>query len=228
MHSIIKIAPSLLSANFANLSADIYQCESGGADVLHVDVMDGHFVPNITIGPLVVEAIRPITALPLDCHLMIENPDDFIPQFAEAGADWISVHFEICNHLHRTLHLIRSFGKKAGVVLNPTTPISAVFSAAEYCDFILLMSVNPGFGGQKFIPSLYRRASELRNFLDYNGLHHVEIEVDGGATAVNIEEIVRAGVNIVVSGSGIFSGGKIEENIDLLRKAADRAFSVHV
>jgi ribulose-phosphate 3-epimerase len=215
----VQIAPSLLSANFARLEYDVKRCEAGGADILHVDVMDGHFVPNITIGPLIVAALRPVTTLPLDCHLMIENPDRYIPAFAEAGADWISVHVEACPHLHRTLSLIREHKKRVGAVLNPVTPLQSVFDAAEYCDFILLMSVNPGFGGQKFITSFLRRAAELRDFLDKNSLQHVEIEVDGGVVAGNAGEIVRAGANILVSGSGVF-GGEPSATIPALRTAA--------
>lgn len=208
----VKIAPSLLSADFMNIERDIRILENANADVLHVDVMDGHFVPNITIGPPVVAALRRITDLPLDCHLMIQNPDKFIPVFAEAGADWISVHLETSPHLHRSLGLIKSFGKKAGIVLNPVTQVETCFDAAEYADFILLMSVNPGFGGQQFIPSFYRRAERLRTFLDNNGLDHVEIEVDGGIKIENFAAAVKAGANILVSGSGIFSGN-LTENI---------------
>lgn len=220
-HHLIQIAPSLLSANFARLEDDVKRCEAGGAEILHVDVMDGHFVPNITIGPLVVEALRPVTKLVLDCHLMIAEPDRYITAFANAGADWISVHVEASKHLHRTLSLIREHGKRVGAVLNPVTPLSSVFDAAEYCDFILLMSVNPGFGGQKFITSFLRRAAELRAFLDTNGLERVEIEVDGGVVADNAEAIVRAGANLLVSGSGVFRGNP-SETIPALRKAAER------
>lgn len=216
----ILLAPSLLSADFMNLELDVKTLESGNADVLHVDVMDGHFVPNITIGPPVVAALRRITDLPLDCHLMIEKPDDFIPTFAEAGADWISIHQETSPHLHRSLALIRSFGKKAGIVLNPVTPIEFCFDAAEYADYILLMSVNPGFGGQKFIASFYRRAEKLRSFLDNNGLGKVEIEVDGGIKIENALDAVRAGANILVSGSGIFSGD-VAENLHTMRRAVN-------
>jgi ribulose-phosphate 3-epimerase len=217
----LQIAPSLLSADFAHLARDVQRCEAAGMDVLHIDVMDGHFVPNITIGPLVVEALRPVTTLPLDCHLMIAHPDKYIPAFAAAGADWISVHVEACPHLHRTLGLVREHGKRVGAVLNPATPLASVFDAAEYCDFILLMSVNPGFGGQAFIPSFLRRAAQLREFLDTNGLERVAIEVDGGVTAQNAEEVARAGATILVSGSGVFRG-VIEENIAAIRAAAER------
>ena len=228
MYSLpIQIAPSLLSANFARLENDVRQCEAGGAEILHVDVMDGHFVPNITIGPLVVAALRPVTRLVLDCHLMIAEPDNYIEAFARAGADWISVHVEATKHLHRTLSLVREHGKRVGAVLNPATPLQSVFDAAEYCDFILLMSVNPGFGGQQFIPSFLRRAAQLRNFLDANGLERVEIEVDGGVTADNAEEIARAGATILVSGSGVFRGNPAE-TIPALRAAALRSRSVAV
>ncbi len=215
----IKIAPSLLSANFANLSNDIAQCQAANAELLHIDVMDGHFVPNITIGPLVVEAIKPITSIPLDCHLMISDPDKYVPAFAEAGADLISIHVEATHHLHRSIQLIKSFDKKAGIVLNPITPLSFAFEAAEYCDFIMLMSVNPGFGGQGFIDSFLRRCSELRSFLDKEGLSHVEIEVDGGVKKDNVKQIADSGANMLVSGSGVFSGN-IVENINLLRQLA--------
>lgn len=226
LHSI-KIAPSLLSANFARLEDDIRRCEAGGADILHVDVMDGHFVPNITIGPLVVEAIRPVTNLPLDVHLMIEKPERYVAQFAQAGADYISVHQETSPHLHRTLALIREHNVRAGVVLNPATPVSTIFDAVEYCDFVLLMSVNPGFGGQKFIESFLRRCASLRDFLDRNSMNHVEIEVDGGIKASNAEDAVRAGASMLVSGSGVFSGS-VETNIAELRAAAERSRSVQV
>lgn len=223
----IKIAPSLLSANFARLEDDIRRCEAGGADILHVDVMDGHFVPNITIGPLVVEAIRPVTTMPLDVHLMIEKPERYVAQFAKAGADYISVHQETSPHLHRTLALIREHEVKAGIVLNPVTPISTIFDAVEYCDFVLLMSVNPGFGGQQFISSFLRRCASLREFLDRNGLEQVEIEVDGGIKASNAEEVARAGATMLVSGSGIF-GGPLEENIAAIRRAAEASRSIEV
>jgi ribulose-phosphate 3-epimerase len=216
----IQLAPSLLSSNFAHLATDVYRCEAGDADVLHVDVMDGHFVPNITIGPLIVSALRLVTTLPLDCHLMIEQPDRYISDFVEAGADWISVHVEACPHLHRTLQLIHNFQLRAGAVLNPATSLQSVFDAAEYCDFIVLMSVNPGFGGQQFIPSALKRAEKLRTFLDTNGLSHVAIEMDGGITAENVADVVRSGVNIIVSGSGVFRGDP-SETLPALRKAAE-------
>jgi len=202
----IKIAPSLLSSDFANLGRDVKICTESGAGIIHIDVMDGHFVPNITIGPLIVKAIRPHTNLPIDCHLMIANPDKYIPDFARSGADSISVHAETVQHLHRTLSLIKENGCKAGVALNPATPMEYAYSVAEYCDFILLMSVNPGFGGQSFIDSFHSRCKSLRNYLDSNNLPHVDIEVDGGVKIENCKSITESGANWLVSGSGLFSG----------------------
>ncbi len=212
-----KIAPSLLSADFANLASEVKKCEDADCDLLHIDVMDGHFVPNITVGPLVVAAIRPHSKLPLDCHLMISNPDKYVPDFAKAGADMISVHVEATNHLHRSLSLIKSFGIKAGIALNPVTPLEYSYSAAEYCDFIMLMSVNPGFGGQSFIPSFLKRAKLIREFLDREGLQHVELEVDGGVKLDNVREIADAGANILVSGFGLFNGD-FYENVKLMKE----------
>ncbi len=179
---MIKIAPSILSADFSKLGEEIKDVEKGGADYIHVDVMDGHFVPNITIGPLIVEAIRPITSLPLDVHLMIENPDNYIPTFAQAGADIITVHVEACPHLHRTIQLIKSHGIKAGVVLNPHTPVSVIEHVLEDIDMVLLMTVNPGFGGQKFIHSVLPKIKQVADMVKERNLE-VEIEVDGGVNA---------------------------------------------
>ncbi|MGA1249474.1 MAG: ribulose-phosphate 3-epimerase [Candidatus Kapaibacteriota bacterium] len=217
-HPLI-IAPSLLSSDFSQLKSEVQRCEQAGADILHVDVMDGHFVPNITIGPLIVEAIRPHTNLPLDCHLMISNPDAYIPAFAKAGADWISVHVEACPHLHRTVGMIKNLGKKAGIVLNPSTPIEFALEAAKDVDFILLMSVNPGFGSQAFIPHVLEKSRKLRLCLDENGLEHVELEIDGGIKPDMTKEVMEAGINIIVSGSGIFSGD-LANNIAIMKSHA--------
>jgi ribulose-phosphate 3-epimerase len=221
----IKIAPSLLSADFANLERDVNLCLDGGADIMHFDIMDGHFVPNITFGPLIVAAIKPKLMIPADVHLMITDPDRYIPAFAKAGADMISVHVETCNHLHRTVSFIKSFDIKAGIVLNPVTPLEYAYNAAEYCDFILLMSVNPGFGGQEFINSYCRKSYHLRKFLDKEGLDHVEIEVDGGIKADNIHLAIENGSNIIVSGSGVFLGN-IKDNIKKMKENASRVLSV--
>jgi len=216
MNNKVQIAVSLLSSDFANLERDINRCQAAGVDILHVDVMDGSFVPNITIGPPVVKAINKVTDMPIDCHLMIENPDKYVEDFVKAGADYLSIHVEASRHLHRSIQLIKSFGIKAGIALNPITPLEYVFSAAEYCDFILLMSVNPGFGGQSFIPSFNKRCRELRAFLDSEGLQNVEIEVDGGIKASNLKETIESGANLIVSGSGLFSGN-LEENTQAMK-----------
>ncbi|MCC3357516.1 ribulose-phosphate 3-epimerase [Bacillus sp. REN16] len=201
---MIKIAPSILSADFAKLGEEIKDVENGGADYIHVDVMDGHFVPNITIGPLIVEAIRPITKLPLDVHLMIENPDQYIPSFAKAGADFLTVHVEACPHLHRTIQLIKSHGVKAGVVLNPATPVDTIKHVIEDIDLVLLMTVNPGFGGQKFIQSVLPKIEEVAGMVKEKNLN-VEIEVDGGVNKETARLCVEAGANVLVAGSAIYN-----------------------
>ncbi|NRQ56663.1 MULTISPECIES: ribulose-phosphate 3-epimerase [Brevibacillus] len=202
---MVKIAPSILSADFARLGEEILDVERGGADWIHVDVMDGHFVPNITIGPLIVEAIRPVTKLPLDVHLMIEEPDRYIPQFAKSGADWITVHQEACRHLHRSLYLIKEQGVKAGVVLNPATPVSTIEPVLADLDMVLLMTVNPGFGGQKFIQSVVPKIKELRQLLNERGLGHVEIEIDGGVNVETARLCEEAGATVLVAGSAVFN-----------------------
>ncbi|MEH6987833.1 ribulose-phosphate 3-epimerase [Cytobacillus firmus] len=201
---MVKIAPSILSADFSKLGEEIKDVERGGADYIHVDVMDGHFVPNITIGPLIVDAIRPVTKLPLDVHLMIEDPDSYIEAFANAGADYITVHAEACRHLHRTVHFIKSFGVKAGVVLNPATPVNMIEHVIEDIDMVLLMSVNPGFGGQKFIPSVLPKIAEVKKLADEKGLN-IEIEVDGGVNEETAQLCIEAGANVLVAGSAIYN-----------------------
>lgn len=216
---MIKISPSILSADFSRLGEEIRAIDLGGADYIHVDVMDGHFVPNITIGPLVVEAVRKVTAKPLDVHLMIENPDRYIPDFARAGADLITVHQETVPHLHRTIQLIKSLGKKAGVSINPATPVSTLDVILDDLDLVLLMSVNPGFGGQSFIPATLAKISALRQRIEERGLS-VEIEIDGGVKADNIGEIAAAGADVFVAGSAVFSTPDYGQTIALLRRNA--------
>jgi ribulose-phosphate 3-epimerase len=218
---MIKIAPSILSADFARLGAEIQAIEAGGADYVHIDVMDGHFVPNITIGPLVVEAARRVTNLPLDVHLMIENPDRFIPDFARAGADLITVHIETVPHLHRTVQLIKSLGKKAGVSLNPATPVSSLEVILDDLDLVLIMSVNPGFGGQSFISSSLAKIEALRAEIDRRGLQ-VEIEVDGGVKTDNIAAIAAAGASVFVAGSAVFGTADYGATIAALKDNAAR------
>lgn len=199
-----KIAPSILSADFAKLGEEIKDIEQGGAEYVHVDVMDGHFVPNITIGPLIVEAIKPHTNLPLDVHLMIENPDQYIQQFASAGADIISVHQEACPHLHRTIQLIKSTGVKAGVVINPATPVEMIKSVLPDVDLVLLMTVNPGFGGQQFIENVVPKIKEVANLREEFG-YNFEIEVDGGVKEGTAQTCVEAGADVLVAGSAVFN-----------------------
>lgn len=216
---MVKISPSILSADFARLGDDIQAVEQGGADYIHVDVMDGHFVPNITIGAPVVKALRAVTSLPLDVHLMIENPDKYIPDFAAAGADIITVHQEAVPHLHRTIQLIHSLGKRAGVSLNPATPVGTLELILAEVDMVLLMSVNPGFGGQSFIPFTLEKIARMRAMIERSG-RSIELEVDGGVKAENIAEIARAGADVFVAGSAVFNGSDYARNLAALRKAA--------
>lgn len=202
---MLKIAPSILSADFARLGEEIKEVEQFGADWIHVDVMDGKFVPNITIGPLVVDAIRPHTKLPLDVHLMIEQPERYIVDFAKAGADLITIHAEACVHLHRTIHLIKEQGIKAGVALNPATPLETLQHVlADGLDMVLIMTVNPGYGGQKFIPGMLAKISALREQLTSFGYDHIDIEVDGGINAQTARLVAEAGANVLVAGSALF------------------------
>jgi len=211
------IAPSILSADFSKLGAEIKSVEDAGADWIHVDVMDGHFVPNITIGPLIVEAARRSTSLPLDVHLMIENPERFIADFAKAGADLISVQVEACTHLNRTIQMIKESGLRAGVVLNPSTPLSAIEWVLEDVDFIMIMSVNPGFGGQNFISSSLDKISTLRGMLQDRGLTPL-IEIDGGVNEKTIKNISDAGADVFVAGSAIFKSPDYQKTIATFRK----------
>lgn len=213
---MIKIAPSILSADFAKLGEEIQEVERGGADYIHVDVMDGHFVPNITLGPLIVESIRPITELPLDVHLMIENPDLYIADFAKAGANIISVHVEACPHLHRTIQAIKQLGVKAGVVVNPATPVSTIEHVLEDVDLVLLMTVNPGFGGQSFIHSVVQKIRQVSQLIREKNLS-VEIEVDGGVNPETARICVEAGANVLVAGSAIFNQRDRKQAIQHIR-----------
>jgi ribulose-phosphate 3-epimerase len=216
---MIKIAPSILSADFARLGEEVQAVARAGADYIHIDVMDGHFVPNITIGPLVVEAVRKITDLPLDVHLMIENPDRYIPDFAKAGADLITVHQEAVPHLHRTVQLIKSLGKKAGVSINPATPTTTLDVILGDLDLVLVMTVNPGFGGQGFIDSALAKIADLRHEIDRRGLS-AELEVDGGVKIDNIGRIAAAGANVFVAGSAVFGTADYASTINELRQRA--------
>jgi ribulose-phosphate 3-epimerase len=224
---LIELAPSILSADFARLGEQVRAAADGGATVVHVDIMDGHFVPNLTIGPPVVKSLRQVTKLPLDCHLMIEDPDNFIPAFAEAGADWISVHQEACRHLNRTLHLIKSHNCLAGAVINPATPVDTLAEVLDIVDYVLVMSVNPGFGGQKFIQSTLHKMRQLAELRSRLGLAF-RIEVDGGVGLDTIAEVVRAGAEILVAGNAVFGKGDPTRNTETLLKAAAEAAMVKV
>jgi len=219
---LIELAPSILSADFARLGEQVRLASEGGGSVIHVDIMDGHFVPNLTIGPPVLRSLRKVTQLPLDCHLMIENPDDYIPAFAEAGADWISVHQEACRHLNRTLHLIKGHDCLAGVVINPATPVETLSEVLDIVDYVLVMSVNPGFGAQKFIPSTLHKMRRLTELRSERGLNY-RIEVDGGVALETVGEVVRAGAEILVAGNAVFGKGDPKKNAQELLKAATEA-----
>jgi ribulose-phosphate 3-epimerase len=208
---MIELAFSILAADFAHLADEIDRATAGGGTIVHVDVMDGHFVPNITFGPPVVKAIRPVTKLPLDCHLMIENPDEFIPAFAAAGADMVSVQVEACRHLNRTLQLILDHGMLPGVVINPATPVEMLSEVLSMVHHVLVMSVNPGFGGQRFLPRSVERIAHLRRLRHELGLNY-RIEVDGGIAHDTVASVVEAGADMLVAGSAIFKPGKTEEN----------------
>jgi ribulose-phosphate 3-epimerase len=219
---LIDLAPSILSADFARLAEDANAAIRGGGTVLHVDVMDGHFVPNITIGPPVVASLRKAVDVPLDCHLMIENPDEYIPAFADAGANWISVHQEATRHLNRSLDLIRSCGAKVGVVINPATPVQTLGEVLDMVDYVLVMSVNPGFGGQRFIPGALEKIRKLATMRAAKGVDF-RIEIDGGIDLHTVGPAVRAGAEILVAGSHIFGRGNPTENAEALLRAAQEA-----
>jgi ribulose-phosphate 3-epimerase len=216
---MIKIAPSILSADFSRLAEEVQAVDRAGADYIHIDVMDGHFVPNITIGPLVVAALRKVTDKPLDVHLMIENPDLYIADFAKAGADIITVHQEAVPHLHRTVQLIKSLGKQAGVSLNPATPVETLDVILDQLDLVLVMSVNPGFGGQAFISSALDKIRALRQRITQRGLA-TELQVDGGIKVDNIREVVAAGADVLVAGSAVFNANDYAATITALRERA--------
>jgi len=212
-----KIAPSILSADFSKLDKEVGAVEKAGADVIHVDVMDGHFVPNITIGPLVVMGLRKLTSLPLDVHLMIEKPERYIETFAQAGATWITIHAEVCRNLRQMVKKIHQLKARPGVVLNPATPLKKLSSVLDEIDLVLIMSVNPGFGGQAFIPEVLKKVEQLRNTIDKNR-YPIEIEVDGGIKLENIKEVSKAGGDIFVLGTGIFKTPNYRETIRKLRR----------
>jgi ribulose-phosphate 3-epimerase len=219
---MVELAPSILSADFAHLADQIAAAERGGGTVIHVDVMDGHFVPNITLGPPVVKSLRKVTRLPLDCHLMISNPNDYIAAFADAGANWVSVHYEACTHLHRSLELIAQHGMKPGVVLNPATRVEVLLEILPMVHHVLVMSVNPGFGGQQFIPfslDKIRRLAQLRRELGLT----FRIEVDGGIAHDTVAQVVQAGAELLVAGNAVFGAGKPERDARSLLKAARKA-----
>jgi ribulose-phosphate 3-epimerase len=218
----IELAPSVLASNFAQLGSEALQAIEGGGTLLHVDIMDGHFVPNLSMGPPVVRSLRKMVNVPLDCHLMIENPDQFIPLFAEAGADWVSVHQEACVHLDRTLHLIASHGCKPGVVINPATPVAMLTEVLYLVHHVLVMSVNPGFGGQKFIPNALNKIAELARMRAERKLEF-RIEVDGGVDLETVADVVKAGAELLVAGSAVFCHGDIRTSAQRLLEAARTA-----
>lgn len=219
---MIELAPSILSADFAHLADNVLAAIKGGATIVHLDVMDGHFVPNLTIGPPIVRWLRPVTDAIFDVHLMIENPDQFIPDFAAAGANWISVHQEACVHLNRTLTLIKEHGCQPGVVINPATPVETLTEVLDMVNLVLVMSVNPGFGGQKFIPGALRKIAKLAKMREERGLNF-RIEVDGGVAHDTVADVVRAGAELLVAGSAIFDGRNVTANARNLLKAANEA-----
>lgn len=219
---MVELLPSILSADFARLGEEVQAAERGGGTVIHVDVMDGHFVPNITLGPPIVKSLRRVTRLPLDCHMMIENPDEYVEAFAQAGANWMSVHYEACRHLHRSLELIAHHGMKPGVVINPATPVEAILPVLSMVHHVLVMSVNPGFGGQSFIPYSLRKIQRLKELRQELGLSY-RIEVDGGVAHDTIALVVEAGAELLVAGNAVFGAGQPEKDARALLEAAQKA-----
>jgi ribulose-phosphate 3-epimerase len=219
---MVELVPSILSADFAHLADEIAAAERGGGTVIHVDVMDGHFVPNLTVGPPVVKSLRKATKLPLDCHLMIDNPNEFIEAFAEAGADWVGVHYEACPHLHRTLELILHHGMKPGVVINPATRVDLLEEVLPMVHHVLIMSVNPGFGGQEFIPFSLDKIRRLAHLRRQRGLAF-RIEVDGGVAHDTVAQVVQAGAELLVAGNAVFGAGNAEQDARALLEAARKA-----
>lgn len=218
---MIQIAPSILSADFSKISDAVKIAEESGADVIHIDVMDGHFVPNLTFGPQLVASLRGKTSLPLDVHLMVDNPRSFIPLFAKAGADWISIHVEASVHLHKDITLIKEYDKKAGLALNPATPLPLMNEILEELDFILLMTVNPGWGGQEFIQSCHSKISQLRSWIREQKLE-IPIQIDGGVSLSNMEELIKDGADILVVGSAVFGEKNPREAITKMKKLAEK------
>ncbi|GGG96071.1 ribulose-phosphate 3-epimerase [Silvibacterium dinghuense] len=219
---MVELLPSILSADFARLGEDVQAAERGGGTVIHVDVMDGHFVPNLSLGIPVVKSLRKVTHLPLDCHMMVTNPDEFVPAFAEAGINWMSVHYEACPHLHRSLQLIEQHGMKPGVVINPATPVELLIPILGMVHHVLVMSVNPGFGGQNFIPYSLNKIRQLKELRQELGLSY-RIEVDGGVAHDTIAMVVEAGAELLVAGSAVFNGGRAEQNARELLEMAKQA-----
>ena len=222
---MVELVPSILSADFARLADEVAAAERGGGSVIHVDVMDGHFVPNITVGPPIVASLRKHTTLPLDCHLMIENPDEFVPAFADAGASWVSVHYEVCRHLHRSLELIAQHGMQPAVVINPHTEVDLLIPILSMVHHVLVMSVNPGFGGQQFIPYSLHKIRRLVDLRREMGLSY-RIEVDGGVAHDTVSSIVEAGAELLVAGNAVFGHGNAERDARSLLEAAQRAASI--
>ena len=217
---MIKLAPSILSADFARLLEEVKKVENAGCEYLHIDVMDGHFVPNITLGPAIVKSLRKDIKMVFDAHLMMENPDQYIKEFVDAGCDLIVVHQEACKHLHRTIQNIKSYGIKAGVALNPATPIETIKHVLEEVDMVLIMTVNPGFGGQSFIEGMIPKIKQLKSLIDEKCLN-IDIQVDGGIKPDNVDKVVKAGANIIVAGSAIFNSDDIQDTVDLFRKKSN-------